>query len=350
MTAFRPRFGLRAAPLLLLLSCSSTALAPDGATGSQDDSSGAASSDSNQGGDDEVGAQSGSSGEAGDAEVSTGGDATTGGAPPPSAGFAVCPESLPASWVLCEDFEHVDDPAKVFFEYQDGDGAFVLGIGDAASGERSMRTKYRSGVEGGGWLSVAIGENPVVYGDRPNAAAEDDFQAIYWRFRVKTQAGWPDVGFGHLTSATVLATSDWTQAMVARLRSDQDSVVLFADPITCVAADSVACAGYEDVAGQKGLGGLSGATPIFAAEAADQWHCVEAHVALNTVGASDGVFEFWVDGALENGAYDLDWRGTWADYGLNLVTLENLWPGGAPGDLERAVDDLVISTEPIGCD
>lgn len=344
MTAFRSWFGVRAAPLLLLIACSSTASAP---TGADDGSSGEASTDGGDGIGDEQGHETSSSGDHDDPGTTS---TTTGGALPPSAGYALCPDPLPESWVLCEDFEEVEDLSKVFFEYQDGDGAFVLGAGDAASGERSMRTKYHKGIEGAGWLSAAIGANPVVYGDRPNAAAGGNFDAIYWRFRVKTQAGWPDVGLGHLTSATVLASSEWTQAMVARLRSDGDNVVLLADPISCIEGGAVACAGFEDTMGQKGLGGLVGATPIFSEAAADQWHCVEAHVALNTPGAIDGVFEFWVDGALENGAYDLDWRGTWGEYGINLVTLENLWPAGAPADLERAVDDLVISTAPIGCD
>lgn len=346
-----PRFRRGALAVAALLpACSSIAADAPVTTGSVQDSSGDSSDEDESGDDDEDDEDPHGTAGTPDDDTSGGGDSSSGDPPAPSAGFPVCPEPLPPSWVLCEDFEGVDDLSKIFFEYQDGDGAFVLGDGDAASGRRSMRTIHRAGVEGAGWLSAAIGRNPAVYGDTPNAAADGDFQSIYWRFRVKTQAGWPDAGLGHLTSASVFASAEWTQAMVARLRSDGDNVVLLADPISCVEGDAVACVGFEDVNGQKGLGPLVGATPLFSAADADQWRCVEAHVVLNTPGAADGVFEFWVDGALENGAYDLDWRGTWADYGINLVTLENLWPGGAPTDLERSIDDLVISTEPIGCD
>jgi len=349
MNAFRSRLGLRAAPLLLLAACSSSAADDTPTVGGQGvESSGDRDTDDGVGESESSDFDASSSGNDNDGPATTG--TSTGGTPPPSAGFAPCPEKLPQSWVLCEDFEAIEDPTKTFFEFQDGDGAFVIGTGDAASGEHSMRTKYREGVEGSGWLSVAIGRNPVVYGDRPNAAATGDFTEVYWRFRVKTQAGWPDIGLGHFTSATVLASSEWTQAMVARLRSDGDNVVLLAEPTTCIDGESVSCAGFEDAMGQKPLGGLIGAMPIFSQAAADEWHCVEAHVVLNTPGAADGVFEFWVDDMLENGAYQLDWRGTWAEYGINLVTLENFWPGGAPADLERAVDDLVISTSPIGCE
>ncbi|MBX7084355.1 MAG: hypothetical protein K1X88_34435 [Nannocystaceae bacterium] len=286
----------------------------------------------------------------GDAESSSGGDGTTGGAPPPPGDYAMCPEALPEGWVLCEDFEALQDPASAFFEYQDGEGAFVLDDAGGASGRRSMRVTYRPGVEGAGYLSAAFGRNPIVFGDVPQASTDSDFQSVYWRLRVKTQAGWPGVGPGHLTSATSFASAMWNQAMNARLRSDGDNVVLLGEPTTCVQDDQVACSGYEDPAGSRGLGGLVGATPLFAAKNADRWFCVEAHVALNSPGESDGVFEFWVDGELQNGAYDLDWRGSWTDYGINLITIENLWPGGAPSELERSIDDFVISTKPIGCE
>jgi len=287
-----------------------------------------------------------------DDQDDTAGAGTTGSNPiPPSAGFATCPDPLPPDWLLCEDFERLEDPSKRFFEYQDGDGAFVVGVGDAASGERSMRTTYRAGVEGAGWLSAAIGDNPAVYADVPNVAPSERFDAIYWRFRVKTQAGWPDAGLGHLSSASIFASAEWTQAMVARLRSDDDDgTLLRAEALSCIDGDAITCHGFEDAARQTLLGGFVGDTPIFSEPDADTWRCVEAHVVLNTPGARDGVFEFWVDGALESGTYDLDWRGQWAEFGINLVTLENLWPGGAHVDLERAVDDFVISTAPIGCE
>ena len=52
---------------------------------------------------------------------------------------------------------------------------------------------------------------------------------------------------------------------------------------------------------------------------------------LNTPGVSDGVFEFWVDDELQNSSHDLDWRGTWTEYGLNLVTVQNSGTAARPG-------------------
>jgi hypothetical protein len=256
---------------------------------------------------------------------------------------------LPPEWVFCADFEDVTDLAETFFEYQDADGAFVPVEGDAASGLRSMEATYAEGVEGAGWLSVAFGRNPIVFGAAPHYAEGSDFQEIYWRLRVRTEPGWPDIGPRHLSRAAAFAAEDWLQAMSARLRSEGDGTVLVADPTSCVAGDTVACSAYED-ASERSLGALAGAFPLFSSKESGEWHCVEAHVVLNTPGLADGVLEFWIDDELQNTRSDLDWRGSWTGFGLNLVTIENRWTGGAPKELRRRVDDLVISTAPIGCD
>lgn len=299
-----------------------------GASG-QGDQDGAAGSDGGEGG------------------TTTGAGPDTGGA---SEGRPGCPRPLPEGWVHCEDFEAVVDPADVFFEYYDGEGAFVLTDEEAASGHRSMRASYRAGVEGAGWLSVSFGENPIIYGQRPQVAKDQKFDEIYWRFRIKMEAGWPDVGPRKLTRITAFAHENWGQAMVASLWSDGSDVVLAAEPSSCVLEDEVVCQGYNDADGLQSLGPLVGTTPLFSNKYADAWHCVEGHVRLNTPGEVDGVLEFWVDDMLEAGRYDIDWRGNWDDYGLNLVTVENFWTGGAPQALDRWIDDLVIATVPIGCD
>jgi hypothetical protein len=346
-----PTTTARAASLLLLAAaCSSPAVEGiatlDPPAGSSDGSSDRGTSEDESG---DGGASDGEPGSTGAADEGTGSDEGESGAPTPG-DHPSCPEPLPDAWVFCEDFETTDDPTASFFEYQDADGAFVLDEGEAASGVRAMKATYAEGVEGAGWLSVAFGHNPIVYGNSPQVAQDRDFQSIYWRMRIKMEAGWPDLGPGELTSATVFASEQWQQALVARLRSDSKDVVLLAEPITCIEDDLIACTGFDDADRQQELGGLVGATPLFSKESSGVWHCVEAHVALNTPGLADGSFEFWVDDQLQNATYELDWRGSWAEYGINLVTVQNLWPGGAPQQLERWIDDLVISTEPIGCE
>ena len=70
---------------------------------------------------------------------------------------------------------------------------------------------------------------------------------------------------------------------------------------------------------------------------------------VNDAGEANGVFEFWVDDTLEAASYDLNWVGSYSGYGINAVYLENFWNAGSPQDQERYFDDIVISTQRIGC-
>ncbi len=263
--------------------------------------------------------------------------------------FAGCPEPLPGAWVFCEDFETVLDPGDVVLDYQDGDGAFVLVDELGASGTHSMEVAYREGEEGAGWMVLSFGASPIDAGGQPTYAPEGSFQEIYWRMRVKTEPGWPDMGPGQLTRTISFADSDWTEAVVARLYAAQDEVTVTGQAATCVTGAEIACSGFNDTAGLEPLSPVGGAAPLFSSEMSGQWHCVEGRLRLNTPGQPDGEFEFWVDEQPQGSRTDLDLRGSWSDYGINGLVVENLWPGGAPAPLRRWMDDLVVSTEPIGC-
>lgn len=296
-----------------------------------------------------TGGEDDEAGETGEGDGSSGGE--SGGADPaPEAGpYEACPQELPEGWIFCEDFEAVGDPSKVFFDYVDAEGNFAPSDEGGASGIGAMKAHYREGVEGAGFMSVSFGNNPINTADRPGYRDGDKFDEVYWRFRVKMQAGWPDAGPYNLSRISAFAQSDWGEAMVASLASNDADVNLRASAASCVQNNEVECAGIDGDA-LVPLGTLSGSTAVFSSARAGQWQCVEAHVKLNTPGEADGMFEFWVDGELEAGRTGMDWRGTWEAFGLNLLSIENFWVGGAPADLDRWFDDIVISTDPIGCD
>ncbi|HHK41020.1 MAG TPA: hypothetical protein ENJ50_01265, partial [Planctomycetaceae bacterium] len=186
---------------------------------------------------------------------------------------------------------------------------------EAASGSRSVEVRWEQGQIGAGGLKVAFGRNPAFYGSGTHYRPNEDFDEIYWRMRVKHQPGWPDIGPDKLSRATMMVAKDWSQGMIAHLWSQ--GVVLIGDPASCVTGGMVNCVGYNDFEQLDWLGWLVGVTEIFSAVDSGQWRCVEGHVVLNTPGVSDGVFEFWIDGQAEAVATDLDWRGTYTDYGIN---------------------------------
>ncbi len=76
--------------------------------------------------------------------------------------------------------------------------------------------------------------------------------------------------------------------------------------------------------------------------------CVEARAKLNTPGKKNGENQLWIDGKLESERTNLDWRGRFAEKGINAVFLEAYWNKGSPVDQSRWIDHFVISTEPIG--
>ena len=45
---------------------------------------------------------------------------------------------------------------------------------------------------------------------------------------------------------------------------------------------------------------------------------------------------------------DLNWVGTWTDYGINSLFFGNYWNSGSTVEQDRFMDALVISTQRVG--
>ena len=57
----------------------------------------------------------------------------------------------------------------------------------------------------------------------------------------------------------------------------------------------------------------------------------------------------WINNGLEAHLDGLNWQGSYSEYGINTVFLENYWNTGSPQPQERNFDNFVVSTERIGC-
>jgi hypothetical protein len=97
------------------------------------------------------------------------------------------------------------------------------------------------------------------------------------------------------------------------------------------------------------LGHKSGITPIFGPGHDNRGYCIEAHVKLNDPGQSNGIQEFWIDGQLKASRKDLDFVRSYVVYGINAIFFENYWNSGSPTQQERYFDNIVVSTQRIGC-
>lgn len=251
-------------------------------------------------------------------------------------------------WIWCDDFEQ--DRLSSYFEYDNSGGSFVRVAGVGTNESNGMRAQWKPGQVGAGNLKLAFGRTPSSY-MRPVDAGTANYREIYWRMYVKNQPGWTGGGGDKLSRAAIMAGSNWQEAMIAHVWSGgPGSQYLLMDPASGTDLSGVLkTTKYNDFTNLRWLGETPGQVPLFDASHVGQWHCVEAHARLNTAGQSDGLMELWIDGVLDARRTGVNWVGSYGAYGINVVFFENYWNDGSPVAQERYFDDIVVSTQPIGC-
>lgn len=266
-----------------------------------------------------------------------------------------CPSNwntLHPEWIWCDDFEM--DKMVSYFEKT---GPFNRTTGVGLNGSFGMQAIWTSGLSDAGSLKLAFGLTPQGSAFKVPSGVDSTtkFRDIYYRVYLKSQSGWKNGASGNnskFTRATSFVGTDWSQAMIAHFWSndtDGNNNYLRNDPVSCVSGSTVQCAGYNDFMHIHWLGGMNGTTAVFASPNVGTWNCIEAHVKLNDTGSSNGISEFWVDNHLEARNSSLNFVGSYNGYGINSIMLENYINGGAPQAQSRYWDNLVVSTQRIGC-
>jgi len=255
-------------------------------------------------------------------------------------------------WIWCDDFEQ--DRLGQYFEIDDASGTFLRMGGVGREGSFGMRVRFAAGQTNGGALHLAFGRTPQAY-FRPVDAGTADYRDVYWRMYVMHQAGWVGGGGDKLSRALSFASATtWAEAVFAHVWSgsapgpDQDYLML--DPASGTdESGTLRTTQHNDFANMRWMGAARGTTPLFDAGHVGRWYCVEARARLNDAGQSNGVFQLWIDGVLEAERTGLNWVGSFTDYGINSVFFESYWNSGSPVAQERYFDNLVVSTQRIGC-
>lgn len=275
--------------------------------------------------------------------------------PPPSSPTGVLAhecEHPGSGWIWCDDFE--SDRMAGYFEYDDANGRFVRVAGVGAESSAGMRATYATDPQvSSGSLKLAFGRTPQAY-FRPVDAGTETYREVYWRLYVRYPTDWQGGGGDKLSRATSFPSEgSWAQSMIAHVWSGGNSTTwdyLVLDPASGTdTAGTLQTTTYNDFSNLRWLGSARGSTALFAPAALGRWHCVEAHARLNDAGASNGQFELWIDGQLDAHREGLNWIGRLAGYGINAVFIENYWNAGAPVVEARYLDNLVVSTQRIGC-
>lgn len=252
-------------------------------------------------------------------------------------------------WIWCDDFE--TDRLASYFEYANREGRFVRAAGVGVDGSVGMSATYPTGPESApGALHLAFGRVPDPY-FRPVDAGTMDYREIYWRVYVMHPLTWVGGSPDKMTRAIGFATNTWAESMVAHVWNGGGSDTrLYIDPASGTdEAGLLKTTVYNDFANFRWLGAAGSATDIFDAAHLGNWVCVEAHVRLNDALQSNGLFELWIDNQLEASRTALNWSGIYSAYGINSIFFENFWNAGSPVEQTRYWDNIVVSTQPIGC-
>lgn len=255
-------------------------------------------------------------------------------------------------WIWCDDFEK--DRLSRYFGYRHRDGSFVRAPGVGYGGSTGMRARFATAKQvDAGTLHLAFGKTPST-SFRPVDAGVARYREIYWRHLIKYPAGWIGGGGNKVSRAQSIVTTNFVQAMMAHVwsgsgKNDREYELAIVPASGTDASGGVRTRWYNDFANFRWLGTARSRTWIFDDAHIGKWYCIETRARLNDPGQSNGVIELWINGHLEAQLTGLNWLGSYTEYGINTVFLENYWNDGAPQPQERYFDNLVVSTQRIGC-
>ena len=261
-----------------------------------------------------------------------------------------CDAPKPA-WIFCDDFE--SNRLNKYFEYSHPDSSFERVDSVGVLHSAGMRAHFSVGQVDAGSLKLAFGRTPAAY-LHPVDSGTAVYRDIYWRVYLRNDSAWTGGGGDKLSRAQVIATPAWAQAMGAPVWSAGGTLpganYLAIDPYSGTdPSGALMTTTYNDFPHLRWLGAVRARTPIFDRSHVGTWYCVEAHVRLNDPGQSNGIFELWIDDFVEARHTDLNWIGQFSGYGINTVFLENYWNAGSPIAQSRYMDNVVVSTQRIGC-
>ncbi|MEX2375115.1 MAG: putative Ig domain-containing protein [Dehalococcoidia bacterium] len=258
-----------------------------------------------------------------------------------------CDAQSPA-WIWCDDFD--ENRLASYFEVNDAGGSFTREAAVGVDGSYAMEGAFEAGQTNAGDLKLAFGSNGAQSYAQPVDGGVLEYRDVYWRMFVRTEAGWTGGGGDKLSRGMVLANESWGQAAIGHVWTPSGGANLMIEPVRGTdEAGNLLATTYNDFSNFAWLGSAQGTTQLFSDANANRWFCVEAHMRLNDAGLSNGEFEFWVDGNTEARRTGLNWLGAYDAHGINAIFFENFWNEGSPATQSRYFDNIVVSTERIGC-
>jgi hypothetical protein len=272
----------------------------------------------------------------GDQDLPT--DTSQAPSPPTSlSAYVASPEAacVEPAVILCEDFE--TDNQSSWSDYEDN--GFVVMTDEALSGSRSMRQYYQLGQVDAGWLAWFFGDHPL-----GGTRSGESFEEIYFRWYHKYQDGWPPNEYPEKMARVRSHYVDcaWCFAWAEHFWVHADGTAL-SDPVSNIPEPSGTV-----LAAERWLGTVD-MNLNFPGRGA-KWMSLEMRVKLNTPGQSDGRITFWADDQVVLDRQNLNLRGAYDQTTINVAMIDTYWNESSPVEgLRRWYDNVVLSTQPIGC-
>lgn len=243
-----------------------------------------------------------------------------------------------AAWLFCDDFEQnrlnsyfdTGDPAKLYKELNAG-----------LDGSSALTAKFQGDYPGAGSLQLAFGKtsNPSAY--KPVGNVNQAYREFYWRTYVKNGADWAAGYDGRFAAFYVSGAGGQTIAK-AELRYSGGALYAFLSPAQLDGSGMPIGLLTNSIYVPSSAGAPLGISNI------DSWQQIEVRGKLNDSGQANGVFQVWVNGSLRLEQTNVNWVGAYADYGFNVVELNNYVSVAGVPLQHRQHDNIVLSTEPIG--
>jgi hypothetical protein len=230
-----------------------------------------------------------------------------------------------SDWLFCEDFE-----SGALDQWIDVTGLTVsTSAENAQGGNHSVALFYPSGSTGAGWMWAK--------GLRPHSANTD---AQYIRWWQKWQTGFEfQSGSGDQKIFMLDALdpeNEWGQTANWKLYLHMaDSGAAESELVV----DRYIQAGDQWEVYRQNRGQVEFAT--------DRWYCIEAEVKHNTPRQNDGRIRIWIDDAVVLDHSNVRLRDDATSW--NAIQLNGWYDGAVPRDQSSWIDQIIVSTQRIGC-
>ena len=208
-----------------------------------------------------------------------------------------CPSDAPESWIACETFDDIEDPATELPQWNVNGDAFGVDPDDDDPSDQMLRVTLTPGTMFGGWVTLRFGQGP----EAPRIDSPDgSYDEVWLRVMIRTGDDWPGRHIGDTAEIIAMNGEHWGIAADLNIQGTQNGQL---HPVgwTCIFNGVQECDGSNDWAGTlQQIWNGTGPTTVFGADTAGQWQCLEAHMRLNTPGSNDGSASVYMNGTEEH--------------------------------------------------